>query len=177
MEFITDWARQLAAYLILQSALSNLIRKQNYQKYIRLVMGIILIVLLATPILKLLKQNENYQFHLSRYLLTGEAKENGFISNIDEKKKAVLFSEVEEMVRERICRIVDAYGLSASEISLQFCSEEDGYGNLEQINLVLQSDSEKYAVYGTDSPDAIRIRDRLSEEFGTQKSGITITIY
>ena len=177
MDYITDWARQLAVYLIFQSVLSNLVRKQNYQKYIRLVMGIILIILLATPVLKLLKQSENYQFHLSRYLLAGEAKDNGFINEIGEKKEAVLFSEVESVIRERIHQIAEAYGLVIDEVNLQFCTEEDGYGNLEQITLVLTSDTENYSVYGTDSPDAIRIRERLSEEFGTKKSEITVTIY
>ena len=177
MEFITDWARQLAAYLIFQSVLSNLIQKQNYQKYIRLIMGIVLIILLVTPVLKLLRQSENYQFHLSRYLLTEEAQDHGFIYGIGEKKEAVLFSEMEQVVKEQIFEIAEAYELEVSDVSLQFGTEGERYGVLEQINLVLRSDSKNFDIYGTDSPDAIRIRDRLSEMFGTEQNRISVTIY
>lgn len=177
MEFITDWARQIAGYLIFGSVLSNLIRKQNYLKYVRLVMGIILIIILARPVLKLLRQEENYQFHLSRYLLTGEAKDSAFIDEISEKKEKLLFREVESAVKVRIEKIVAEYFLNVEDIELQFCMEEEGYGSLEAMILVLDSGSDSKTVYGMAPPDAIRIRDRLAEEFGTEKSNITITIY
>lgn len=177
MELIADWARQIAAYLIFGSVLSNLIRKQNYLKYVRLVMGIVLIVLLATPMLKLWGQVENYQFHLSRYLLIDEAKDGSFICDINERKEKMMLREVENAVKERIVWIVDGYGLEVMELSLRFCTQEAEYGVLEEINMVLEADTGSYTVFGTDSPDTIRIRDQLAEELGTEKSNISITIY
>jgi len=177
MELIADWARRIAAYLIFGSVLCNLIRKQNYLKYVRLVMGIILIILLATPVLKLWGESENYQFHLSRYLLTGEAKDGTFINDINDRKEKMLLREVENAVKERIVWIVEGYGLEVKELGVRLCTQETEYGVLEEINLFLESDAESDIVFGMDSPDAIRIRDKIAEEFETEKSNICITIY
>lgn len=177
MELITDWARQIAAYLILESVLSNLIRKKSYQKYVRLVMGLILIFLLIAPMLKVLKQSENYQFHLSRYLLTEEAADGAFLEEINEKKDALVLLEVEKAVKKRITEIAEWYSLELRNIELEFNSETAEYGRLEKIYLVMEFDTEVYTTYGTDSPDAIRLRERLAEEFGTEKSNIVIVIH
>ena len=177
MEFLADWARQIAAYLIVGSVLGNLIRKQNYQKYVRLIMGIILIVLLASPIIKLCGLSENYQFYLSRYLLTEEAKDSSFLSEINEWKEEKMVGEVEIIVKERIVRIVKSYGLEVKELNVKICTQEAEFGTLEEVELVLLTEEDVGIVFGTDSPDAIRIRDRIAEEFGAEKSGICITIY
>lgn len=174
MEFITDWARQIAAYLIFESVLYNVIRKQSYWKYVRLVMGIILMLLLAVPLINLFGKSEDYQFYLSQYLLTGQAKDSAFIQEIGAQKDKLLLQEVERMVRERIERIVTGYGMEVREAKLEFCTEETEYGRLKEIQLVLEANEDNYY---EDSLQAIRIRERLAEEFGTEKSEITITIY
>ena len=177
MEFITDWARQIAAYLIFESVLSNFVRKQNYLKYVRLIMGIILMILLAVPAIKLLGKSEDYQFYLSRYLLTGQAQDSAFIHEISEQKAALVLREVEAAIQERIVWIVTEYGTQVKEVKLQLCTDEAEYGKLKKIHLVLETNGNSYKEYGIDSPQAIRIRERLSEEFGTEKSEIIITIY
>lgn len=177
MEVITDWARQIAAYLIFETILCNLIQKKSYLKYVRLVMGIILILLLTEPVLKFLNQSENYQFHLSRYLVVGDSEDGAFLNEINEKKDTLVLLEVEKVVKKRIAEIAEGYKLMIRDARLVFNTEISGYGKLEEIQLVLETDNGSFASYGTDSPDAMRIRERLAEEFGTEKTKISITIY
>ena len=177
MELITDWARQIAAYLIFQSVLNNLIHKKSYQKYVKLVFGIILIALLAAPVLRLLKQSEKYQFHLSRYLLADDTADGAFLNEINEKKEAMVLVEVEKAVKSRIKIIAESYGLEIREVKLDFSTETEDFGRLERICLELAACDDAYDPYGTDSPDAIRLRERLSEEFGTEKNNIAILIH
>lgn len=176
MQYITDWAGQIAAYLIFSSVLNNLIRRQNYLKYVRLVMGIILILLLARPAIKLLGQSENYQFYLSRYLLTGEAADDTFLSEISVMQEELLLRELEDTVKKRIETLITGYGLVLQEAELSFCTEESAYGRLDAIRLVLRVPEDRFRMFGTESPDAIRIRECLSEEFGMDKNGIQIII-
>ena len=96
MEYIIDWARQITAYLIFTSVLTNLIRKQNYLKYIRLVMEIILIFLVAKPLLLVLDYNGDYRFHLSRYLLTEKVSDMTFINQISEVQDEMLLHELKK---------------------------------------------------------------------------------
>ena len=52
-EALFVWIKNIAYYLILVTAMMHIIPNESYQKYIRLFTGMILILLLSTPILKL----------------------------------------------------------------------------------------------------------------------------
>ena len=52
-ESLFEWIRNVAYYMILVTAVMHVVPKGNYQKYIRLFTGMILILLLSSPILKL----------------------------------------------------------------------------------------------------------------------------
>lgn len=52
-ESLFEWIRNVAYYMILVAAVMHVVPKGNYQKYIRLFTGMILILLLSSPILKL----------------------------------------------------------------------------------------------------------------------------
>ena len=53
-DFIYEWIRSLAYYLILMTAVLQLIPKKEYKKYIQFYIGLIIILLLCTPIIKIL---------------------------------------------------------------------------------------------------------------------------
>ena len=51
--FIYDWIENIAFYLVILVAMMQMIPQSSYQKYIRFFAGMILILMLAGPILKL----------------------------------------------------------------------------------------------------------------------------
>lgn len=51
--FIYDWMENIAFYLVILVAIMQMIPQSSYQKYIRFFAGMILILMLAGPILKL----------------------------------------------------------------------------------------------------------------------------
>ena len=56
--FIYDWMENIAFYLVIMVAVMQMIPKSSYQKYIRFFAGMILILMLAGPILKLFGMTE-----------------------------------------------------------------------------------------------------------------------
>lgn len=52
-EAIYDWLEQLACYLILITAVIHTLPDSGYKKYIRFFTGLVLILLLASPVLRL----------------------------------------------------------------------------------------------------------------------------
>ena len=52
-EAIFDWIKNIAYYMILVSAFLHVVPDENYKKYIRLFTGMILILLLSSPVLQL----------------------------------------------------------------------------------------------------------------------------
>lgn len=50
---IYEWLQNLAVYLILVSAVWQVLPKEEYQKYVRFFAGLVLMILLLQPVLKL----------------------------------------------------------------------------------------------------------------------------
>ena len=56
--FIYEWMENIAFYLVILVAIMQIIPKNSYQKYIRFFAGMILILMLAGPLLKLFGMTE-----------------------------------------------------------------------------------------------------------------------
>ena len=59
-EYIYQWIQNLAFYMILVTAVIHVLPENNYQKYIRFFSGLILVILLASPVIKLFGVKENF---------------------------------------------------------------------------------------------------------------------
>ena len=53
LEYIYEWIGNIAFYMIMVTAVLHLLPNSDYQKYIRFFTGLVLVILLATPILKI----------------------------------------------------------------------------------------------------------------------------
>lgn len=74
-EFLYEWIRNIAFYMVLVTSMIQILPNSTYKKYIRFFTGMILIMLLMTPVLKIfhmeesfdtLFQNESYQQEMKR---------------------------------------------------------------------------------------------------------------
>lgn len=63
-ELLYEWMKNLVFYFVLASMIMNVIPDSKYQKYIRFFLGMLLIVIVITPILELFNladtMDENY---------------------------------------------------------------------------------------------------------------------
>ncbi len=56
--FIYEWMENIAFYLVIMVAVMHIIPQKSYQKYIRFFAGMILILMLAGPILRIVGMTE-----------------------------------------------------------------------------------------------------------------------
>ncbi|MCI8638283.1 MAG: stage III sporulation protein AF [Coprococcus sp.] len=68
-EYIYQWLQNLAFYMILVTVVIQVLPNNSYQKYIRFFCGLILVILLASPIMKVLGMEENLSklYHSAKY--------------------------------------------------------------------------------------------------------------
>lgn len=59
-EYIYDWIWNLVSYMILVTALIQALPENSYQKYLRFFYGLILILLLVTPIFRVFGMEEQW---------------------------------------------------------------------------------------------------------------------
>ncbi len=59
--YLYQWVENITFYLILITVAMQLLPNQSYKKYIRFFMGLVLIIMLANPILKIFGLKEAFQ--------------------------------------------------------------------------------------------------------------------
>ena len=59
--YIYDWLWNFVCYMILITALLQVLPENSYQKYIRFFSSLILVLILASPIFRLLGMEENFR--------------------------------------------------------------------------------------------------------------------
>lgn len=176
MEYISEWAIQIAAYMIFGSVINNLTRKTVYSKYIKVIMGIILILHLCKPLFWITSQEANFSFHLERYLTSESSSNRTFISDVIEKQDELVFQELEELIEQRIAEIASSHGLITERSKIGFITSEQQYGQISEVELYLYGADEESEVFGMDSPQIIEMRKQISTEFGVDKTKINIYI-
>lgn len=60
VEYLYQWIENVAFYLVLLTVAMHLIPNNNYKKYIRFFTGLILIIMLSGPILKIFGMEQDF---------------------------------------------------------------------------------------------------------------------
>lgn len=60
MEYFCEWIQNIAFFLVLVTVVIQIIPDNSYRKYIRFFMGLVLIVMLAGPILKVFGMQQEF---------------------------------------------------------------------------------------------------------------------
>lgn len=60
-DYIYDWLWNFVCYIVLMTALIQILPENSYQKYVKFFFGLILVLLLATPVFRLLGMEQGFQ--------------------------------------------------------------------------------------------------------------------
>ena len=101
-DYLYEWIRNIAFYLVLVTALLHIVPESGYQKYIRFFTGLILILLVLSPVLKLFGMEGQLRelYQSQEYLKELEQMEE--VSGFQEEAEAVGTQEEEPMEVEEI---------------------------------------------------------------------------
>ena len=153
-----QWMKNLAVFYILFTAFLHLIPDKKYERYIRLFMGFLLILLMCTPVFSLLGKGEELlkSFHLH---YEGETK---LMRREEAEQLQILYLKqgYEEEIREKIKESLENTGIKLQGITVHI----EG----ERVSLVLLVREEP------DEEQEGRVADALWESCGIRKEDITI---
>lgn len=93
-EFLYEWIRNIAFYMVLVTAALQVIPNHTYKRYIRFFTGMILILLLLTPVLKILHLQEVSE------ILPDESAYRKKIEEITETTEYLKEVQLEDYVKE-----------------------------------------------------------------------------
>ncbi|MEF9941500.1 MAG: stage III sporulation protein AF [Lachnospiraceae bacterium] len=90
-DYIYEWIQNLAFYMIITTAIIQLIPQSTYKRYVRFFTGLLLVVLLVTPILKIFGLEQNFK---------NIYKNATYLQEIREIEEATQYLEEVEVVHE-----------------------------------------------------------------------------
>ena len=154
MDFLYDWVKNLAIFMILISLIRNLLPKSNYEKYVRLFTGMLAVLLVLQPFIKILGMQDSIDdlFSLDIYSQEMDAmKENFLLAGSDFENS--LISNYEEQIRKQILLLLKEEGIEMAQIEFYVCMDEEDerYGSISRMEIYLGKEAERKE--NTDFPE------------------------
>lgn len=69
MEYLYDWVQNIAVYLVLMTAIIQAIPSKEYGPYVKFYMGLVVVLMLCTPIIKVfgIEERVNVSYSAKKY--------------------------------------------------------------------------------------------------------------
>ncbi|MDO4305518.1 MAG: stage III sporulation protein AF [Eubacteriales bacterium] len=159
-EAVYQWMKNLAVFYILFTAFLHLVPDKKYEKYVRMFMGLLLILLMCTPVFALIGKGEELagSFDLHYDAETELLKQN----DLENLQALYLQKGYEQEIREKIMETAENTGIKPVDAAVHI----EG----ERVSAVL---------YVWEEPDAEqerRITDALWETCGISEDEFIIRI-
>ncbi|GBF72653.1 hypothetical protein PA598K_00916 [Paenibacillus sp. 598K] len=162
MAWLVEWLRQIIAIVLLAGIVELLLPSNAYQRYVRLVLGLFILLALLSPILTLLQGElgtrleasiRDWQSTANRQLADGseslaevQRQADGLRERQQEQVAQLAAAKVGAEMAEEIAR---RSGIPAPEVAVTLAAERDGYWRIETVRVTLVARSSDRA--STDS--------------------------
>lgn len=154
MDFLYGWIKSIAIYMILVSVVKNLLPKSQFEKYLRLFTGLLVIVLVIEPFTRWrnLQDSMDDLFSLDAYKQEMNQLQADFGQLGDKYEERVLGS-YERQVKEQIELLLKEEGQRVRKVEFFVCMEEgaEDYGQLTRIDIYLENESENGGAGGEET--------------------------
>ncbi len=188
-----EWVRNIIYYLIMIGIVLNILPDKKYEKYVKMVFGIIIIMVLISPIFNFLDLSEKLDVSLMEkiYLQELENNETSF-ADIAKKQKETLFEEYENEMSQGIKDIVEKNGLWVRSVDIEICTDEtdENYGKIMYMRIEATRDktkgqsgiekidvgNERYDENKYESYDVVKVKKEIMEFYNLPYENINISI-
>jgi stage III sporulation protein AF len=125
MQFVVEWITNIIIFILLAVVIDLLLPSTNLQKYVKMVIGLILILIMLTPILKIFTIDVD---RLIASIHIGNSEEKNLLENAIEKKKTEIQASQRAYILEQMAvhmkkdvaeELMNQYGLTIKEISIK----------------------------------------------------------
>lgn len=143
LQFVVEWIRNIIVFLLLATMLHMLLPNSNLQKYVKFVVSLLLVVLILTPLFKLLQTDiKDVIANVSQDKYVA----NGLIENkIDTKKKEIQASQrayiLEQMavqMKKQVGKeLEEKYGMAVMSLQIKVPEEKKEVKSQQDIQSVV----------------------------------------
>lgn len=146
MEAVFSWVKNIVVFFLVLTLIDEILPDSDYRKYIRLAGGMVLILIVFSPVLKLFDMSDSMDYYYQWESLKTAAAGNSLIldgfdsQSAGERKNDWILSQYEGNLREQITTLVENEGYGVDSIQVQVDENEAG----EDFGKVLALDMQIY---------------------------------
>lgn len=146
IEFLTQWLREIVLVFIFTSIVELILPNGNMKKYINMVIGFLIILVIIGPFVKLIHTDYSFARNLYKNQIESinfKYNEDLEINKVqDEQIKDFYINKVKGEIQELVLNTTD-YVIESIDITIK--EDEMNFGKLEEVNLILKEnlDGEK----------------------------------
>ena len=181
MSYIYGWVRNLVCFYILLTVVLHLLPKENYQKYVRFFSGILLTILVVSPVLSLIGQEEEICQKISQAeFFQGMDNLRLDTEHLEYRQKELYLKEYERALGMDVSRMAKEKSLVPQQVDV---SLSDDY-QVESIALTITFGEDEgifvpkasFADNSQEYPDVYELKQELMEFYQLKEEQISIVI-
>lgn len=126
MELIYQAVKNVIIFLLLVTVLGNLLGQSSFKKYINIFVGLVLIIIVITPILKLINSNAKVDQFYNQNLYRMSASDLGEqLLSADKSYQGTILKEYKKTMEEQIEATLKSYKLTADSVDITINEDAD----------------------------------------------------
>jgi stage III sporulation protein AF len=201
---IYAWIKNIVIYMILNTIIMNLLGNKSYKKYVSIASGMILVLIVVSPLAKLLKLEDNLDYFLEANDFAIDSSDfKNEVTQVEEEQSDAIFSEYENKIKTQVKELLLKENVSLNSFHVKIDKNPDSstFGEITGMDItgtVIQDEDEttkerlqidqieisQIAVGEEDkevsaevpSPMEINIKNKLSDFYNTPQGNINISI-
>ncbi|MDF2907991.1 MAG: putative rane protein [Herbinix sp.] len=204
MDIIYNWIRNVVIYMILNAIIMNLLGDKSYKKYVSIVSGMILVLIIISPLMNYMDLEDTLDYYLQANDFAVETSEfKNDLNRMEEAQSDVIFAEYEEKVRLQVQGMLQeekltlvAFDLTidknsknptfgeilhmdiSAELEQSEEEEEDHHLSVDEIEItsIRINEKEENDTAQPPSPMEINIKNKLADFYNIEQVNINISI-
>lgn len=171
MDGVYGIVREICIFIIITAIVDNLLQGSGYRKYVKLVSGIMITLIIIKPVLDLISLGEAYSGSVDRYINNLDIKEY--------EREMKMYADADgmpsyysDMLRQSLKEYLESegYELKGCEWKINDDAGDELYGSIEGVNVTVSSGS-SYSI------DDVHIDDNGQVEIYNRELGEKIAAY
>ncbi len=204
VEEIYSWIKNILIYMIINTIIMNLLGNKSYKKYVSIVSGMILVLIVISPVMKLMNLEDNMDYYLSANEFSVQASEFQYdVNRMEKAQRDAVFAEYREKIRTKVEAVLleEMIYLEDFNVTLDQDPGSETFGEIVgmditagvnrdtrkddrnnssidniEIGKITISEASDSKAQRVPSPLEIHIKNRLSDFYNIEQGNINISI-
>lgn len=135
---IYSWIKNIIIYMIINTIIMNLLGNKSYKKYVSVVSGMILVLIVISPVMKLMKINENLDYYLQSNEFAIETSDfKNRLYQMEEEQSEAVFNDYERKVKLQVEELLHSYNiyLDSFDVTIDRDSKSQTFGEIQYMGI------------------------------------------